>query len=246
MKIILFDVDGTLVDSGEIITENMIKIIKKLSSQPNIELGIVGGGTVDKIKWQLSSSLKYFKYIFAECGALIYIDNKLVYEKNMLDFCDRKVLNTIIKAALKSIYKMPIVYHGNQIDFRKGLIYISPPGMQATSFERGYFLEQDEKFKLKAKMLKKLQSLNKKKMFEIVYGGAIGIAIYPKGWDKGQVVDFIKKCCQEDEIYFFGDKCEPGGNDYPIYSHMLVQGYAVKNYSETINKINSEFLMINN
>ena len=42
-------------------------------------------------------------------------------------------------------------------------------------------------------------------------GGQISIDIYQKGKNKAQVLDDI-----DGEIYFFGDKMEKGGNDYPI------------------------------
>ena len=43
-------------------------------------------------------------------------------------------------------------------------------------------------------------------------GGETGIDIFPKGKNKAQILNhFIK-----DDISFFGDRCEEGGNDYPI------------------------------
>ena len=45
-------------------------------------------------------------------------------------------------------------------------------------------------------------------------GGETGIDIYRKGADKSQIlVDFDPP---DDTIYFFGDRMEPGGNDYPL------------------------------
>ena len=46
---------------------------------------------------------------------------------------------------------------------------------------------------------------------EAAVGGQISIDIYEKGCNKAQVLDDIRG-----EIYFFGDKMEKGGNDYPI------------------------------
>ncbi|XWV25958.1 phosphomannomutase [Tupanvirus soda lake] len=241
MTILLFDVDGTLTPSGDIIQPDMTQLLSLLSQKNEIKLGIVGGGNYEKIKWQMQDSLKYFKYVFAECGAVIYVDGKLVSEKNMLDYCDRKVLNDIVKKALNEISQMPIIYHGNQIDFRKGLVYISPPGMQATNFERNIFIDLDTKFNLRKNLLNKLNFINSDSQFEITLGGAVGIAVYPKGWNKSQVLQYFSENNIKDKMYYFGDRCEPDGNDYPIYSHSLVHGIAVKDYKDTIIKLNGLF-----
>ena len=47
---------------------------------------------------------------------------------------------------------------------------------------------------------------------EATIGGQISIDIYPKGKNKAQVLEDILG-----PITFFGDKCQPGGNDYPDY-----------------------------
>ncbi len=67
----------------------------------------------------------------------------------MLNVCDRDRLNLLIKRALIKITEMPILHHANPIDFRKVLVYISPPGMQAISYERDIFLEKDREEELR-------------------------------------------------------------------------------------------------
>ena len=74
---------------------------------------------------------------------------------------------------------------------------------------------------------------------DAVIGGQISIDIYPKGQNKAQVLDDLIG-----PITFFGDKCEPGGNDYPIAfelekqfeennRHCIV--HRVKDYKDTWN-----------
>ena len=53
--LLLFDVDGTIVESGCKITTKIENILLKLSGRSDIELGIVGGGKLEKILWQCSS-----------------------------------------------------------------------------------------------------------------------------------------------------------------------------------------------
>ena len=232
-KIILFDLDGTLVASGQQITTNMHDILSKLSN--NYTLGIVGGGTYEKISQQLDTSIALFKYIFSECGSVVHMDNKLVEKNNMLDnmsFEDRLYLNKIIKYALYLISKLDIIFHGNQIDFRNGLIYISPPGMQATSFERNIFIELDKKSNIRDNLILLLKLQDYQNRYDIVLGGHVGIAIYKKGSDKSQVMKYFP-----DTIYFFGDKTDVTGNDYPIFSHDRVVGHTVVDPTDTMNQL---------
>lgn len=242
MTLILFDVDGTLTPCGEEIKQEMVSVIEKLSLMPNIWCGIVGGGTYAKILSQMGTAIKYFKYIFSECGAIVHIDGTLVSDKNMLDYCDRTLLNNIIVKSMSVISAMPIIFHGQQTDFRKGLVYVSPPGMQATNYERKYFLDKDSAHSLRKNLLTELKSIDTDNKFDISYGGAVGIAICPKGWNKSQVVTYLKDSGNTDTIYYFGDRTEPDGNDYPIYSHSAVIGVSVTDYTDTISKINKMFI----
>jgi phosphomannomutase len=237
MTILLFDVDGTLTPSGNQIKSEMINIIDELSTKSYVKLGIVGGGSYEKIKWQLGDTIDKFKYIFSECGAVTYVDKMLVLDKNMIEYCDRNALNLIIKKALNEISKMPIIYHGHQIEFRKGLVYVSPPGMQATDYERNIFIELDNKLDIRKKLINILSELDRKSQFEITLGGAVGIAICPNGWNKSQVMKYFDENSVDDQIYYFGDKTGPDGNDYPLYSHPYINGISVIDYMDTIDKI---------
>ncbi|AEX61858.1 phosphomannomutase [Megavirus courdo11] len=246
MTIILFDIDGTLTPSGQKINIDMINILDFLHKSSKYTLGLVGGGTYEKISYQMGEIINIFKYIFSECGAVIHIDNIKVYEKKMVDNCNRLLLNKIIKQALHSISEMPIIYSGGQIDFRKGLIYVSPPGMQADMYERNYFLEADQKYNLRQKLLSDLKTIDKNDDFEISFGGSVGIAIHPYGWNKSQVVPYLCEQTDDLDIYYFGDRTEPDGNDYPIYSHELIKGISVIDYTDTIKKLKSIFIDANN
>lgn len=256
MAIVLFDVDGTLAPSGQPIEAAMVESLGRLSQIQDLVMGIVGGGSYGKIEWQLGQSISYFKYVFAECGAVVYVDGVKVSERNMLNHCDRSKLNTILSRALFEISQIPIILHGQQLDFRSGLIYISPPGMQATAYERNIFLEQDRIHNLRQKLIDELYGCSKsyegvqarcaggslESEFEITQGGAVGIAVYPKGWDKSQVLGFFADQPATVPIYYFGDKTEPTGNDYPLYSHPRVRGVCVTDPTDTQAQISNLFL----
>ena len=65
---------------------------------------------------------------------------------------------------------------------------------------------------------------------EASIGGEISIDIYPKGQNKAQVLSDL-----EGPITFFGDRCELGGNDYPIVSRIKDEHivHKVESWEET-------------
>jgi len=70
-------------------------------------------------------------------------------------------------------------------------------------------------------------------------GGQISFDVFPQGWDKTYCLRFLDEF---PNVYFFGDKTFPGGNDYEIYSHERTKGYSVENFDETIRYLKELFL----
>lgn len=239
MCIILFDIDGTLTQSTKVIESDMIDILQKLVKIPNIKLGIVSGGTYTKIKYQLEPVFNLFTYIFAENCAVVYENDIKVKEINMKDYCDMVELNNLISKANEIILKCnDLPKHTKKFDMRVGLLYISIPGIDATDNERKNFLIYDEKNHIKKSILEELKKLDKNNNFNILYGGQVGIQVSPKYIDKSLAVEYFKN---DEDIYFFGDRTEPDGNDYPIYIHPNVKGFSVKNPLDTIYQLKNLF-----
>jgi phosphomannomutase len=245
----LFDVDGTLTDSGSIISENMKNTIQTLNNIDNIDIGIVGGGKLDKVLLQIEDGL-YFNHYFTECGC-VYNKNigdkkklKLsqIYYKDIRKHESYKLINILLKETLKYLSDVEYTITGNFIDLRSGIIYISLIGMCANDKERKYFLELDKKYKYKEELLyiliDKAEQLNILDSINIVEGGSVGIAIYPKENDKIQVLEHL---INYNEIHYFGDKYDKNGNDYNIINDKKVIGHPVNNPNDTI-KIIKDYL----
>lgn len=242
MKLILFDVDGALVPNGGKIQEDMIECLNKIREM-GITLGIVGGGEYDKISDQLDGNEGYFSYIFTDLGAVLHVDGKRIVDKNMLDHCDRDMLNSIIRVAMVSICSMPILYHGGQVNVRKGSIYVTPSGVQATSYEKEMFMEIDKRLGLIDRLVMDIKSVaGFTENFDIVMG-ELGCTFYLKGWDKTSVLNSIPD--HFDDIYFLGDRTYVNGIDYSLYSHERVKGHSVANYQDCISKIETILSMEN-
>ena len=53
---------------------------------------------------------------------------------------------------------------------------------------------------------------------EHVIGGSTSIDIYPTGWDKRHSMKHVLQARERESVYFMGDRCTPGGNDWPLYN----------------------------
>lgn len=236
-KIILFDLDGTLAESGNKIDDEMLLILFEIKKK-GYELGIVGGGKIDKILLQIRDFI--FDHIFSECGSVYFKWDhhkyKEIYKKNLKEHDTYPEINTIIKESLNFLSHVDYTLSGHFIDRRDGLIYISLIGMQATQEERLYYMELDKKHHYRKNLLKRLihkaEELNVSDKLDIREGGSVGIGLYPKEWNKTQVLDVLNGY---EEISYFGDKYEEGGNDFELITHPNVKGFPVNSPEDTKN-----------
>lgn len=101
---------------------------------------------------------------------------------------------------------------------------VSPIGRSCSYDERIQFFEYDKAHKVRENLITSLTPVLDKHNMTAAIGGMISIDIYPKEWDKRYSLKFFDNMAK---IYFFGDKPEPGGNDYLIYMDPRVVGYSV-------------------
>lgn len=186
-KLLLFDVDGTICDSGKKISSQMASQLIKLV-EIGCELGIVGGGTFDKIISQLDNQFNP-KYIFSECGSVFNLFNssinkyELVNKNNLRLEPEYPQINKLVKTCLNYISKSEYLISGNFIDLRNGLIYVSMVGMVATDEERSNFIRLDSIHNYINELIQILQSqsleLGIDECVDICLERSIGIPIYP-------------------------------------------------------------------
>lgn len=245
--LILFDVDGTLAESGKKMTCDMSETLINIKNKTKCLLGIVGGGNINKILYQLDQYKNIFDYIFSECGAVVYekfMGNfRCIHKKSMMEQLDKeqeRELNIITELFLKILKDNNIETRGKNVDVRSGLIYLSMPGMDADDNLREKFFRFSKNNGFIENTLGTIKERTKK--FIIAKGGEAGYSVTLPSWDKSQVMNMIPNIIKDEKnIYFFGDKCEIDGNDYPLYSHELIKGYSVKNYQDTIEQLKCIF-----
>lgn len=242
--VFLFDVDGTIVNSGQKITSEMAILLNNLKKKKNVEIGIVGGGKLDKILEQMDNKI-FFNHYFTECGCVYHdnyaINNSLdlipIYTKNIRDHKLYTPINLLIKYCLQYLSKVDYTITGHFIDLRHGIIYVSLIGLTANETERVTFMELDKKYDYRKNLIESLihlaTDLGIQNQVAIVEGGSVGIAIYPSEYDKIQILNYFPDR-NYNKIYYFGDKYKPNGNDYKILNHVRVEGFPVNHYQDTM------------
>ena len=104
----------------------------------------------------------------------------------------KKILKKIVNWCLKYIANLDIpIKRGTFIEFRSGMLNVSPIGRNCSKEERNEFEKYDQIHEVRKKMIVEL-----KKEFddlELVYsiGGQISFDVFPKGWDKTFCLNYI-------------------------------------------------------
>ena len=82
-KLVAIDLDGTMLNSYGMITENTKKTIKKIEKQ-GVEVVIASGRPIDSIK-EIAKEIESKNYFIAGNGAIIYDikNDEIIYEKTL-------------------------------------------------------------------------------------------------------------------------------------------------------------------
>ena len=105
--------------------------------------------------------------------------------------------------------------------------------------DRKAFIDIDKKSNLRKTLIKNLKKIFNKKNDNITFvlGGECSIDIYPKGWDKRYC---LKQYLHYENVFFVGDRCKKGGNDYHLFKELDKKhtAFETKNPKDTIRIIN--------
>ncbi|XP_068100755.1 phosphomannomutase 2 [Hyperolius riggenbachi] len=228
----LFDVDGTLTAARQKVTSDMAEFLQRLRKQ--VKLGVVGGSDFEKIKEQLGDDVvEKFDYVFAENGLVAYKNGQFLCKESIQAHLGEDLLQDIINYCLEYIAKLRLPKkRGTFIEFRNGMLNVSPIGRNCTQEERIEFYELDKKEHYRDKFVAELRKAFEGKDLTFSIGGQISFDVFPTGWDKTYCLQILEKEGLS-KIYFFGDKTMPGGNDYEIYSDSRTIGHTVTSPEDT-------------
>jgi len=242
-KLVLFDVDGTLTPARQAASLEMIELLRNLRKK--VAIGVVGGSDFVKVSEQLSvhgaKMIDEFDFVFAENGLTAYKLGNVLPSQSFIKFLGEERYKPLANFILHYIADLDIpIKRGTFIEFRNGMINVSPIGRNATIAERNEFEAFDKKTGVRAAFIEVL----KKKFpdYGLTYsvGGKISFDVFPNGWDKTYCLRHVEDEKFE-EILFFGDKTYKGGNDYEIFSDPRTIGHSVTSPDDTIRILKEMF-----
>ena len=221
----VFDVDGTLTPSRQVIDPQFNSFFCRFIENHNVSL--VTGSDISKTREQLGTMIpNRVEYSFNCSGNSVWSGPKNIFNS---EWTLPLVARTWLKDKLEES-SFPI-RTGNHIEDRPGLVNFSVVGRNATLDERRIYVEYDTKTN-ERKVIADLFNRDFTNLHARI-GGETGIDIGPIGSDKSQILKWIK----DDEIHFFGDDMDPGGNDEPLKTALQdypkSKCYHVENWQET-------------
>ncbi|KAL1924431.1 uncharacterized protein VTP21DRAFT_4085 [Calcarisporiella thermophila] len=230
--LVLFDVDGTLTPARRVITAEMQLLLSQLRKK--VVIGFVGGSDLVKQQEQIGNDVvNLFDFAFAENGLTAYRLGKQLPSMSFIDFIGEDKYKKLVNFILKYIADLDIPKkRGTFIEFRKGMINVSPIGRNCSQPERDEYEKYDKQFEIRKKFVEALKSEFPEFGLTYSIGGQISFDVFPNGWDKTYCLRHIE-ADNFDEVHFFGDKTYPGGNDYEIFTHPKVIGHSVTSPTDT-------------
>jgi|TARA_B110000211_G_C14077505_1_gene552880 phosphomannomutase len=205
MKHYIFDVDGTLTPSRGKIDEEFSKLFFDFCCLNKVYL--VTGSDVQKTREQVGNVIWGMTKRNYQCsGNDVWERGKnirtstLKLPDTMWGYLNKEIANS----------KFPI-RTGMHIEERPGLFNFSILGRNPNSLQRSEYVAWDEQTEERKGISKRLSDLFPEFNFQIA--GETGIDITAKGNTKAQILADFSPI---DDIWFYGDNIDEGGNDHEI------------------------------
>ena len=256
MNAAFFDMDGTLTEARQIISQNMIDALTKLSN--HCDICVVTGSEYSYVKEQLNNiinvdSMEGVLNLFPCNGTQKWdLKGNKIYCKSMSIQIGNdnfeKLCKFLIEEQCAYITNFPNApLTGNFIVNRGSLLNYCPPGRNCTTEQREDFISIDVQQSIRFCTFVRLNTFLRTHNIKCsaALGGNTSIDIYPIGWDKTYGLNHFKE--HHNNIYFVGDSCSPGQNDYELYKNLSVYGNSFKTGSpeETLTIIEKLIYILN-
>ncbi|KAF2013630.1 putative phosphomannomutase [Aaosphaeria arxii CBS 175.79] len=248
--IVLFDVDETLTPARRHATPEMLQLLSELRHK--VAIGYVGGSDFSKQQEQLGSSdvnvTSLFDFCFAENGLTAYRLGEPLKGNSFIEWIGEEKYKELVKFILHYIADIDLPFkRGTFVEFRNGMINVSPVGRNATNAERAAFEAYDKQHNIRTTFVSALRE--KFPDFGLTYsiGGMISFDVFPTGWDKTYCLRHVEAekaregGVEYTTVHFFGDKAYEGGNDWEIYSDDRTIGHKVDGPEDTIKQLKELF-----
>ena len=208
---LLFDMDGTLTDARQPITEDVKEIIRSLPT--NIKKHIVTGS--DMYKVYACNGTRVWNCDLDMDDETLPEEPELIHKVSLTDYYSEGDINHIINILLKIAYDTHTkIKTGTFVEWRDSQINFSVVGRNCTTEQRENYVKWDNKSGERKKIINQLREQFKGWGLSFRLGGQISIDITREGWDKSYA--FKNMIQSPDQCVFFGDKICKDGNDLDI------------------------------
>ena len=238
-KILAFDSDDTIVVSKMAATERMAALLAEAMRYYDICI-ISGTGFDETIYPNTVRQIEQIEgvdlsrlHIMPTCGTRYYRHQdgewKLQYQEDLTEEQKSRIFEAIETSA-KQLDMWVANPAGEIIEDRLSQVTYSALGQQATAADKYAWAEANvEKRRQLNEAVKALLP-----EFEVRTAGTTSLDITKPGVDKAYGMQKLLEAtgCTKEEVLFFGDKLEEGGNDFPV-KHMGVDCIAVNRWEDT-------------
>ncbi|CAN8099622.1 unnamed protein product [Discula destructiva] len=248
--ICLFDVDGTLTPARLAVSGDMLNLLARLRSK--VAIGFVGGSDLAKQQEQLGTAdvdvKTLFDFCFAENGLTAYKNGEALASNSFIKWIGEEQYKELVTFILHYIADLDIpIKRGTFIEFRNGMINVSPIGRNASTQERNDYEAYDKQHKVRETFVAKLRERFGHLGLTFSIGGQISFDVFPAGWDKTYCLQHLENEAKKPggvaytTVHFFGDKTYKGGNDYEIYEDPRTIGHSVTSPDDTAEELKKLF-----
>jgi phosphomannomutase len=228
----------------------MLQLLSELRHK--VAIGYVGGSDLAKQQEQLGTPdipvTTLFDFCFPENGLTAFRMGVPLESSSFIGWLGEEKYKRLVKFCLRYIADLELpVMRGTFVEFRNGMINVSPVGRNASVKERNEYQAYDKEHGIREKMVEALRNEFPDLGLEYSIGGQISFDVFPIGWDK----TFCLKHVENDKnlpdgvdfktIHFFGDKTMKGGNDWEIYNDPRTIGHAVNDPGDTLAQLKKLF-----
>jgi phosphomannomutase len=250
----------------------MLQLLSALRHK--VAIGFVGGSDLAKQQEQLGTSsipvTTLFDYCFAENGLTAIRMGVPLASHSFIKWIGEDNYKQLVRFILHYVADLEIpVKRGTFVEFRNGMINVSPIGRNATIQERNEYEKFDLEHKIREQFVHAIREkfpdlgltyvtllgasmsfrstlANKPYNHSYSIGGQISFDVFPTGWDKTYCLQHVEaekqvSGVEYSTIHFFGDKTYKGGNDYEIFEDPRTVGHSVTSPEETMAELKKLF-----
>lgn len=158
--ICLFDVDGTLTPARRGVSAEMLNLLARLRQK--CAVGFVGGSDLVKQQEQLGTPdvavTTLFDFCFAENGLTAYKNGEQLPSNSFIRWLGEAQYKELVSFCLHYVADLDIpVKRGTFVEFRNGMVNVSPIGRNASVQERNDYEKYDKEHHVREKFVEKLR-----------------------------------------------------------------------------------------